>query len=89
MTSPHSTPYHKVVHGPDTIGDYPIVDLGDIGDDPTASPAPGVDPPSDAPIGALGSTIDAIAAIGESPSGVRLDLSLPADDDLPPTSAGM
>ena len=90
--TPHNTPY--TLQSP-AVGGYPrvrptvdpvtaggAVDLGDIGYDPTASPAPGVDPSSDAPIGDLGATIDHIA-IGEGPSGVRPDLTVAPDDDLP------
>jgi hypothetical protein len=63
VTSPHSTPYERITYGPHTLGDYPIVDLGHVGYDPTASPAPGVDPPSTAPIGDLGALIGKIPRV--------------------------
>jgi hypothetical protein len=65
------------------------VSIGDI-HDPTASSAPTVSPPSDAPIGDLGGDdypvdqgIESIDGIGEGPSGIRPLLTLPSDDDLP------
>lgn len=76
----------RIQYQPGTISDPPQVSIGDIHHDFGENPAPTVDTPSDAPIGALGDGDADIGAIGHQASGTRVDLFTPPNDLPTPIS---
>lgn len=85
-------PYPRIDYAPGTVSDPPRLSVGDI-HSPLASSAPTVSPGSTSDIGALGAGFTPpddgdhnIGDIGHGASGIIPKLTLPAYDDLPPTT---